>query len=43
METITISDFNAGTFTFTNTTADVTGTPSSVTYVIAENVTLTNS
>ena len=43
METITISDFNAGTFTFTNTTADVTGTPSNVTYVIAENVTLTNS
>jgi hypothetical protein len=36
--TITISDWNAGTYVGINTTA----TPS-VTYVISENITLTNS
>lgn len=34
--TITISDWNAGTFVFTNTTG-----PSDVTYAISENITLT--
>ena len=37
-ETITISDINAGTFIFTNTTGTT-----DVTYVITENITLTNS
>jgi hypothetical protein len=37
--TITLSDLNAGTYTFTNTTA---GTITDVTYVISENITLTN-
>lgn len=36
--TITISDVNAGTYVNTNTTG-----PSIVTYVITENITLTNS
>ncbi len=36
--TITISDWNAGMFVCTNTTA-----PVDVTYVISENITLTNS
>lgn len=36
--TITISDWNAGTFVFSNNT----GIPD-VTYVISENITLTNS
>lgn len=36
--TITISDFNAGTFSYINTTG-----PAGVTYVITENITLTNS
>jgi len=38
METITISDLNAGTFVCTSTTE-----PCNVTYVITENITLTNS
>lgn len=37
METITISDFNAGTFIFTNTTG-----PTDITYTVVEDVTLTN-
>jgi hypothetical protein len=37
MDTVTISDLNAGTFTFTNTTG-----PSNVTYTVTEDVTLTN-
>ena len=37
METITISDVNAGTFIFTNTTG-----PSDVTYVTGNDITLTN-
>jgi hypothetical protein len=36
--TVTISDLNAGTFIFTNTTG-----PTDVTYIVTENVTLTNS
>ena len=36
--TITISDFNAGTFICTTTTG-----PSTITYAVAENFTLTNS
>lgn len=38
MTTITISDVNAGTYLNTNTTALC-----NVTYVITENITLTNS
>lgn len=37
MTTITISDINAGTFTFTNTTGC-----SDITYIVTEDVTLTN-
>jgi len=41
METkITISDLNAGTYVFTNTTSINT---SSITYAISDSVTLTNS
>jgi len=36
--TITISDWNAGNFVCINTTA-----PADITYVITENITLTNS
>lgn len=36
--TITISDWNAGTFVFTNNSGTT-----DVTYVISENITLTNS
>jgi len=35
--TITLSDLNAGTYVFTNTTG-----PSDITYIVAEDVTLTN-
>jgi hypothetical protein len=35
--TITLSDLNAGTFIFTNTTG-----PSDITYIVTEDVTLTN-
>lgn len=38
MTTITISDVNAGTYVNTNTTG-----PCNITYVITENITLTNS
>jgi len=37
-QTITISDLNAGTYVCINTTG-----PADVTYVISENITLTNS
>lgn len=37
--TITISDSNAGTYVFTNTTSIDT---TSITYAISDNVTLTN-
>jgi hypothetical protein len=37
--TVTLSDWNAGTYVFTNTT----GGPTNVTYVTPENITLTNS
>ena len=37
-KTITISDFNAGTYTFTNTTA---GSITNITYAISD-ITLTN-
>ncbi len=36
--TVTLSDYNAGTYVFTNTTCKITN----VTYAIAENITLTN-
>ena len=36
--TVTFSDLNAGTFIFTNTTG-----PSDITYIVTEDVTLTNS
>ena len=36
--TVTLSDLNAGTFIFTNTTG-----PSDITYTVTEDVTLTNS
>lgn len=36
--TITISDWNAGTFVFTNNTENL-----DVTYAVSENITLTNS
>ena len=35
--TITLSDLNAGTYVFTNTTG-----PSDITYIVTEDVTLTN-
>lgn len=38
METITISDWNAGTYVCTSITE-----PCNVTYVITKNITLTNS
>lgn len=38
MTTITISDWNAGTYICTSTTQ-----PCNITYVITENITLTNS
>jgi hypothetical protein len=37
--TITISDFNAGTYVFTNTTAEGLN---SVTYAVVDDITLTN-
>ena len=41
-ETITISDWNAGTYVFTNTTGDVRFDVTDMTHPINQNFTLTN-